>query len=424
MADQKTKPLINLSRSLRFALLILLILGMSLAVFILLMQPPAKDLQLMAVFLSVTALISGLVGYAAYRLGWMERSPTIRWTLLIGYILASVLTFINVWVTARLMFASRHDLLLATVLLIFAGSIAMALGFFLTNALTDRIQVLDQAAREVASGDFNVRVPVNGNDELADLAVTFNEMSVQLEDAARQQRQLEDLRRDLIAWVSHDLQTPLTSIRAIVEALADGVVEDPETVQRYLETAQKEIRSLSELIDDLFQMAQLDAGGLPLDRENNSLSDLISDTLESFSELAARKGVDLRGSADSQVDPVYMDARRIGRVLSNLISNAIRHTPEGGQVRVQALPLKGGALVEVSDNGEGIRPEDLPNVFERFYRGERSRSRATGGAGLGLAISKGIVEAHGGYINVDSVPGETRFYFNLPSRYEAIADPD
>jgi signal transduction histidine kinase len=416
MTDSRN-PFTNLPRSFRFVLLILFILGLSLVVFILLMQPPARDLRLMAGFLSITAMISGLVGYGAYRLGWVQRSPTIRWTLLIGYALASVLTFINVWLTARLMFTSHHDLLLATVLLLFAGSMAMALGFFLTSALTDRIRVLDRAALEVASGDFNVRVPVDGNDELAGLATTFNEMSLQLEAAARKQRELEGMRRDLIAWVSHDLQTPLTSIRAIVEALADGVVEDPETVQRYLHTAQKEIRSLSELIDDLFQMAQLDAGGLPLDRENNSLSDLISDTLESFSELAARKGVDLKGSADPRVDPVYMDARRIGRVLSNLIGNAIRHTPPDGQVVVRALPLEEGVMVEVSDTGEGIRPQDLPYIFERFYRGERSRSRATGGAGLGLAISRGIVEAHGGYIDVESAAQGTRFYFSLPPRW-------
>jgi signal transduction histidine kinase len=251
---------------------------------------------------------------------------------------------------------------------------------------------------------------------MALLGHTFNEMAAQLQAAAWKQQELDRLRRDLVAWTGHDLQTPLASVRAILEALADGVVDDPETVQRYLRTAQRDIRALSGLIDDLFQMAQLDAGGLHLDREFNSLSDLISDTLESFSELAARQELTLEGSAAPGVDPVYMDARRIGRVLSNLISNALRHTPPGGQVQVQALPLPTGVLVEVTDTGEGIRSEDLPYVFERFYRGEKSRSRETGGAGLGLAIAKGIVEAHGGRIDLESLPGGTRFYFNLPAR--------
>jgi signal transduction histidine kinase len=144
------------------------------------------------------------------------------------------------------------------------------------------------------------------------------------------------------------------------------------------------------------------------------LSDLISDTLESFSELALRKGVVLKGNVDAGIDPVYMDAQRIGRVLNNLIRNALRHTPQGGEVHLQALPTDQGVLIEVSDTGEGIPAEDIPHIFERFYRGERSRNRATGGAGLGLAIARGIVEAHQGTIDVESLPQQTRFYFTLP----------
>jgi signal transduction histidine kinase len=404
----------SLSLPLRYLLGIILILAISLVVFFLVMQPPAADVELMAGFLSITAVISALAGYGSYRLGWIHRSPTIRWTLLGGYALSSVLTFLNVWVTARLMFTNLHDLLLATVLLLFAGGIAMALGYFLSSALTDRIRGLDQAAQSIASGNLAVRIPVQGRDEMAVLADTFNQMAAQLQATAQKKKELEALRRDLIAWAGHDLQTPLASIRAIVEALADGVVDDPETIQRYLRTAQRDIQALSELIDDLFQMSQIDAGGLQLDLEYNSLSDLISDTLESFSELALRKGVVLKGSVAAGIDPVFMDARRIGRVLSNLIRNALRHTPEGGKVHLSALPADEGVLIEVSDTGEGIPAEDIPHIFERFYRGERSRNRATGGAGLGLAIARGIVEAHNGTIDVESLPNQTRFYFTLP----------
>ena len=212
------------------------------------------------------------------------------------------------------------------------------------------------------------------------------------------------------------MQTPLASIRAILEALGDGVVDDPQAVKRYLQIAQRDVRSLSFLIDDLFQMAQLDAGGLQLDLTPGSLSDLISDTLESFSALAAAQGLTLEGSAEPDVDPVRMDTPRIGRVLNNLVGNALRHTPAGGRVEVRAR--RNGAQVEVvvADTGEGIRPEDLPHVFERFYRGEKSRSRATGGAGLGLAIARGIIQAHGGEIRLESSPSTgTRFTFSLPS---------
>ena len=398
----------------RFLLGVILILALTLITFFLMMRPPLNEFGLMAGFLSITAVISGLAGFAAYRLGWMNRSPTIRLALLGGYGLASLLTFINVWLTARLMFVSQHDLLLGTVLLIFAGGIAMALGYIFANALTDRIKLLDRAARQIAEGDLNVRLPVEGRDELSALALTFNQMAAQLQKAAEKQEQLETLRRDLIAWVGHDLQTPLTSISAVIEALNDGIVEEPQTIKRYLKTARKDIQALSLLIDDLFQMAQVDAGGLLLNREYISLSDLISDTLESYSELASSQSVTLQGSAALEIGLVWLDPQRISRILNNLIDNAIRHTPAGGMVNILAIKERNDVLVEVIDTGEGIQTQHLPHIFDRFYRGEKSRSRTTGGSGLGLAIVKGIVEAHGGKIAVESRPGYTRFYFNLP----------
>ncbi len=401
--------------ALRYILSVLLVLAVSLAIFMLLMKPPMGDLGLMTLFLLVTALVSSLAGFAAYRLGWLNYMPTLRLALLLSYAISSVLTFFNIWLTARLMFASEHDLLLATVLLIFAGGMAMTLGFFLASALTDRIHLLEKASRKLAAGDLSARVPVQGQDEVAALAAAFNQMALQLEAADSKQRELEHLRSDLIAWVGHDLQTPLASIRAILEALGDGVVEDPESVRRYLQTAQRDVRSLSLLIDDLFQMAQIDAGGLRLELAPSSLSDLISDTLESFSALATHQQVTLEGSAEADVDPVRMDTPRIGRVLNNLVGNALRHTPAGGRVQVRARRAGPEVEVVVADSGEGIRAEDIPHIFERFYRGEKSRSRATGGAGLGLAIARGIIEAHGGKIRLESSPANgTSFTFSLP----------
>ena len=398
----------------RYIFGVLVILTVSLGIFYLVMSPPLSELGLMALFLAITALVSSLVGYLAYRLGWIALTPSLRWGLLAIYAISSALTFFNVWFSAKLMFASEHDLLLAIVLLVFAGGMAMALGYFLSSTVTDRMYLLKQAAQNLAQGNLETRVIVKGRDEMAALAESFNQMAAQLQDADEKQRELERLRTDLIAWVSHDLQTPLASIRAILEALYDGVVEDPETVRRYLKTAQRDVRSLSILIDDLFQMAQLDTGGIPLDKANSSLIDLISDTLESFSEIANRQGVLLEGNVEPGVDPVLMDTQRIGRVLNNLIGNALRHTSAGGQVEVKVRRSDTGVEVTVCDSGEGIRPEDLPHIFERFYRGEKSRSRATGGAGLGLAISRGIIQAHGGEISVASQPGNTRFTFTLP----------
>lgn len=405
----------NHSRAFALTSGISVVLLVSLGFFYWLMRPPMGDLGHMAQFLSITAGISIVIGFGAYRLGWLERAPSLRWTLGGTYVLASLLTFFNVWITARLMFASDHDLQLATVLLVFAGGIAVALGSFFASTLTERLLRLEEATRRIEEGDLGARAAVKGNDEIAALAQSFNQMAGRLQAVDEQQKALDALRRDLVAWAGHDLRTPLSSIRLLVEALADGVVTDPQTVQQYLGQARKQVDHLSLLVDDLFQVSQLDAGGLPLQLEKASLSDLISDTLESFSGLAAQRGIDLSGSAGPGVDPLRMDVQRVGRVLNNLVSNALTHTPPGGSVTLCAEGRQDQVEVRVTDSGDGIPPEDLPHIFERFYRGEKSRSRAGGGTGLGLAIARGIVEAHHGSIRVESTPGKgTVFIFTLP----------
>ncbi len=403
------------SRTLLLSFGIALTLLASLGIFYWLMHPPMGDVGRMSQFLTLTAAISIIVGFAAYRMGWLERAPSLRWALAGTYALASLLTFLNVWLTASLMFASRHDLLLATVLLFFAGGIAVTLGSFFASALTERISRLEAAACEIEAGNLAARSPVAGSDEISSLARSFNQMADRLQVADQKQRQLDALRRDLVAWVGHDLRTPISSIRLLVEALADGMVTDPKMVQQYLSQTKKQVENLSLLVDDLFQVSLLDAGGIPLNLETASISDLVSDTLESFSSLARENGVQLNGFAAPGSDPVSMDVQRVGRVLNNLVSNALRHTPAGGSVTISAEPVEKGVSVSVKDTGEGITAEDLPHVFERFYRGEKSRSRASGGAGLGLVIAKGIVEAHGGSLRVESEWGKgASFIFILP----------
>jgi signal transduction histidine kinase len=392
-----------------------LALALALAIFFGVAQPPMRDLVVLAAILSIAAVVSVALGYGASRFGWIDRSPTLRWMLLGGYALSNLVAFLSVWATARLMFVNQHDLALATVLLLFAGGIALSLGYLLSVYLTDRIAGLNTAAQEIAQGRLDVRVPVTGHSELAELAEAFNTMAVQLERAEEQQQELEDLRRELIAWVGHDLRTPLTSIRVIVEALSDGVVDDPATVERYLRTARHHVHSLSHLLDDLFDMTQIDLEGMKLDRCRSSIADLISDTLESFSALAAHEDVKLDGRIDPDVAPVFIDVPKIERVLANLVQNAIQHTPPGGLVHVSASAAPDGVQVQVRDTGEGIEAEALPHIFQRFHRGHEDRRRATGGAGFGLAIAKGIVEAHGGEIGIESALGEgARVWFTLP----------
>ena len=243
---QSNRNSFQLSATSRFIISLVVILTLAVIGFYLVFNPPMNEVWLITGFLLVTTVISAVAGYAAYRLGWMNRSPNIRTALLGSYGLACLLTFLNVWLTARLMFTEPHDLLLGTVLLIFAGAIAMALGYLLSSAFLDRIQSIDEAAKKIAAGNLSSRVPIEGRDELADLAHTFNHMASQLEEAAEQRKELENLRRELIAWIGHDLQTPLTSISAIIEALADGMVQEEDTRQRYYETAKKNISALSD----------------------------------------------------------------------------------------------------------------------------------------------------------------------------------
>ena len=406
------------SPSIRFLLgVIVTVLG-GLLLFRAVLSPPTEEIWAMAQFLTATALLSVVAVYLIYRLGWLHYSPRLSWTLLGGYGFASLLTFINVFVTARLMFASDHDLRLAAVLLIFAGGIATALGYFLSTTLSEKIQWVGRAAAAIAEGRRDVRVDVVGNDELAHLGKTFNQMAARLEAAESRHRETEQMRRNLLAWIGHDLRTPLASIQALVEALTDGYITDPNETQRYLRTIQLDAAALSVLIDELFEMAEIEAGGLQLDRQPISLSDLISDTLESFAVQAEEMGIGLSGSADPRVDPVMLDAGLIGRVLTNLIGNALRHTPPGGSVAVSAQGVMGGVRVDVFDSGPGIPDESLSKVFEQFYRVEQSRSRARGGgSGLGLTIAKAVVESHRGVIGVENrAEGGARFYFVLPNR--------
>src|SRR3990172_324312 len=399
----------------RFLLGLLLILLASLALFYGLMQPALGDLSLMTTFLLVAVCISAAAGFLANRLRWIDRSPSLRLSLLAVNVLAIGLAFASVWATARLMFASEHDLLLATVLLLFAAGMAAVLGAFLSSGVIDRIRQLETAAHRIERGEVTARAAGQGNDELAAVGYASTGMAAQLGAAAARQAGLERMRRDLVAWAGHDLQTPLTSIRAILEAVADGVIEDPATRQQYLQTAQRNIKDLSHLIDDLFEVAQLQAGSFRLHLETSSLNDLISDTAEGFSGQIADRRIQLEGRVAPGVDPVVLDPARIGRVLSNLLANALRHTPDGGQITIEAIGGPDEVRISVRDNGEGIAPEDLPHVFDSFYRGEKSRGRASGGSGLGLAIAPGFVEAHGGVIAAESPPGQgTTVSFTLP----------
>jgi signal transduction histidine kinase len=388
------------------------------------LNPSRDDLVLLGSLLAVSGAASAVIGRAALRLSrdlpWGGIGVRIGMVAVVGL----GLVLVNILFVASLMFLTRHDLTLLLALLLFSLATALPLALEMGRSLASSIGELAQGASRVAAGDLQARVPVHGRDEVAELARTFNTMTARLEESTARQRDMERARRGLVAAVSHDLRTPLASIRASVEALLDGVVTDAPTVERYLRTARAEAERLGTLIDDLFELSQIDAGALRLDLEETYLTDLISDTLEAMQPHAKQKQVVLTGAVDRDVPPVLADPKKLQRVLYNLVQNALRHTPADGTVILEAREEGPEIRVSVADGCEGIGEDERERVFEPFYRGDRSRQRGGDGAGLGLSIAKGIVEAHGGRIWVE--PGQRigcRFSFALPKATRLAAVP-
>ena len=426
-----------------FGLGVLIALGIALLLAIGWLGVRGQDMIELVYYLLLSSAIS--LGCGALGLAWFRRAQVRLWVqVTLTFTLGLAVAILNIFVTANLMFISKdHDLPLLILLMLFAATVSLALGYALAQALAQRVTALHHGARALAGGDLAARVDESGGDELAALAAEFNRMAEQLAAAAAERGRMETTRRELIAAISHDLRTPLASLRVMTEALADGLVEDQATTTRYLATMRGQIGHLSSLIDDLFELAQIDAGALRLELQHASLADLVSDAIESMRPQATAKGVRLEGSVAPGIGPALIAPQKIERVLYNLVTNAVRHTPAGGSVMITVsdsseFRVLSGRLsseltrshgqtqnakrktqncvvITVADTGEGIAPDDLPRIFEHFYRGEKSRSRATGGAGLGLAIARGIVEAHGGRIWAASqLEHGTQIAFTLP----------
>jgi signal transduction histidine kinase len=379
-------------------------------------EPPSALMQIAAIFV-LSESLSLALGSIAYRSILHFRLAGIQLKIALGYFLSFGIMALNIMLVAVPMFISPKDVDFLIVVLIFAGIVSLAFGYLLSRSMTHGVAQLTRSAEEIARGNLSARAEVRSADEVERLGTAFNRMAAQLEESFAKQKELEQARREIVAAVSHDLRTPLASLRAMIEAINDGVIGDEPTIQRYLHSAQSQVQSLSLLVDDLFELSQLDAGVLGWQVEPSSMSDLISDTLESMHVQADEKNIKLSGWVDPAVDPVLMNSHKIQRVLYNLIQNAIRHTPTDGTVFIEARQSQDSAKVQVDviDTGEGIEDSDLPRVFDQFFRGEKSRSRETGGAGLGLAIAQRIVEAHNGRIWVESRRGAgSRFSFTLP----------
>jgi signal transduction histidine kinase len=319
---------------------------------------------------------------------------------------------------SRAMFISSHDLGILAVVLLAAGTVGVSSALVMGRQVGAASSSLVDVARRVGSETETSRDASypRAPQELAQLAHELGVMEERLDAARLRERTLEASRRELVAWVSHDLRTPLAGMRAIVEAIDDGVVADPDTVARYCRTLREEVDQLTSLVDDLFELSRTQAGVLRLQFERVSLGDLVSDAIASSAPTAAAKGIKLEGRVIGPPPELMASAPEVLRVLRNLLENAIRHTPSDGSVIVEAgideLEPE-HVYVEVRDTGGGVPEADLPHIFEVAFRSDRARTPGAG-SGLGLAIAKGFVEAHRGNLTVVNANGGARFTLRLP----------
>jgi len=313
-----------------------------------------------------------------------------------------VITGNSLWESARWLV----ELLFPVVIIsFFTGGLTLIIGLFLMRRVVTPLAEVIAAAHSVAAGDLTTRVQVSGPGDLRGLIESFNHMADALQRSDRE-------RRALLADVAHELRTPLTVIRGRLEGIVDGIYPADEA---HVAPALEEAYVLERLVEDLRQLTLAEARQLPFERRPIDLGEIAAKAAEIFSAEAAETNIALRVNTSPDLPPVLADPQRMDQVIGNLLSNALRFTPPGGQVALDVDRTGAGVRLAVTDTGEGIAAEDLPHVFDRFYRGEKSRARASGGAGLGLAIARAWVQAMGGEIGVESTPGYgSCFWLTLP----------
>jgi signal transduction histidine kinase len=358
-----------------------------------------------ALVVSLSTLFAGLVLALALRL-----LPTVRLQLAGLALLAVGLPLATVILGGLVMFHMHADVKILAVAAA-SASTALAAALLVGTGIGRRIGDLEAAAEELSVGELTARAPTKAPRELAHLGVAFNAMANNLEA-------LFEARRQLVAWASHDLRTPVASIQAMLEATEDGLA----SIEEYLPALREQTRILAVLIDDLFELARIDAGSLTLELREAHLPALVSDCVRGLQAEARARQIHLESQLDDPLPEVRCAPDHLQRVLLNLVANALRHTPSDGSVLVRARRRVEALEVSVEDTGVGLSREAEQRMFERFWRADGSRTRASGGAGLGLAIAQGFVEAQGGHIWAENRPGGgARFAFTLPLAERALA---
>lgn len=353
--------------------------------------------------LTYAGLASLLIGALGVGAGYLLRNRSIRWQLGLVAVVAVLAVLAGVLVLANRMFISQHDLKAVTLVMLFAAVTALIVAAALGAAVVRWSEALQAGVRTLGRGGTYVdqqRGPREFQALSSELAITQD----RLEASRARERRLEGARRELVSWVSHDLRTPLAGLRAMTEALEDGIAPDPA---RYRHQIRADVDRLTRMVDDLFELSRIHAGVLELSSELLPLGDLVSEAIAGAEPVARAHGVRLGGSVEAGVE-VLADPGGLSRVLANLLSNAVRHTPAGGEVEILGRELDDQQVeLSVTDGCGGISDDDLPRVFDLAWTGAAARTPESGDvhggqAGLGLAIVKGIVEAHGGEVSVDN----------------------
>ncbi|HWG14354.1 MAG TPA: HAMP domain-containing sensor histidine kinase [Streptosporangiaceae bacterium] len=370
-----------------------------------------SDLFNVSVTAAVIAVVAVIVGiFAMHALA--RRSIGLLLTLISAVTIITALA--GVGGITIIMVGNSGDREVMLELLIIAGLAGFAVAMMIGRRLTRASRSLLEAVQKTGDSGLYIPPTIPLPTELAGLSDGLSAVHERLAQARSRERALEASRRELVAWVSHDLRTPLAGLRAMAEALEDQVVVDARTVSAYHTQIRREVDRLSVMIDDLFELSRIHAGALRLTRRPVALEDMVAEVLASAEPVARAKGVRLAGSAVRGM-PIYVDAAEFGRALRNLVINAIRHTPSDGTVEVMGDVQEGMARFSVSDACGGIPPEDLPRVFEVAFRGEAARTPGPqAGGGLGLSIARGIVEAHAGQIAVRNAGPGCQFLIRLP----------
>ncbi|MEV0221802.1 HAMP domain-containing sensor histidine kinase [Streptomyces sp. NPDC050704] len=365
-----------------------------------------RDMLLIALFAFLGAAAAGLLGAGVLRL-IRQRSLTASFAVVAATAVTAMLA--GTLAVAWAMFLNSHDLQVVTMVVAMAAVVSLATALLLGRWVVARSEALKLAARSFGDGGDFAAPAGPATAELSALGRELAITSAKLAESRDRERALETSRRELVAWISHDLRTPLAGLRAMSEALEDGVAADPN---RYLRQIRTEVERLNDMVGDLFELSRIHAGALALSPSRISLYDLVGDALAGADPLARELGVRLVGGRIEPL-PVEVDGKEMSRVLGNLLVNAIRRTPSDGTVAIAAERSPAGVVLSVTDGCGGIPEEDLPRVFDTGWRGTHARTPPAG-AGLGLAIVRGIVEAHQGQAVVHNVPGGCRFEVTLP----------